>query len=165
MTVAYTCPGRVRQQVAPVTFEYPVNMTLDGEFTLSMGNSQAVADHLQMRLTDGPGATLYDANGTSSNITAQNANSAVTLELIHQYVDGWIIRVGGGETYDVTLYPRLERGDTATAFEPYEDVPFLALDNAQGADRQRGRGGGVQDATGRDGRSVTGEHPRNHRAR
>lgn len=116
----------------PVTFEYPVNMTLDGEFTLSMGNSQAVADHLQMRLTDGPGATLYDANGTSSNITAQNANSAVTLELIHQYVDGWIIRVGGGETYDVTLYPRLERGETATAFEPYEDVPFLALDNAQG---------------------------------
>ena len=107
-------------------------MTLDGEFTLSMGNSQAVADHLQMRLTDGPGATLYDANGTSSNITAQNANSAVTLELIHQYVDGWIIRVGGGETYDVTLYPRLERGNTATAFEPYEDVPFISIDNAQG---------------------------------
>lgn len=116
----------------PVTFEYPVNMTLDGEFTLSMGNSQAVADHLQMRLTDGPGATLYDANGTSSNIAAQNANSAVTLELNHQYVYGWIIRVGGGETYDVTLYPQLERGETATAFEPYEDIPFLALDNAQG---------------------------------
>ena len=116
----------------PVTFEYPVNMTLDGEFTLSMGNSQAVADHLQMRLTDGPGATLYDANGTSSNITAQNANSAVTLELIHQYVHGWLIRIGGGETYDVTLYPRLERGNTATAFEPYEDVPFISIDNAQG---------------------------------
>lgn len=116
----------------PVTFEYPVNMTLDGEFTLSMGNSQAVADHLQMRLTDGPGATLYDANGTSSNITAQNANSAVTLELNHQYVYGWLIRVGGGETYDVTLYPQLERGETATAFEPYEDIPFLSIDNAQG---------------------------------
>lgn len=106
----------------PVTFEYPVNMTLDGEFTLSMGNSQAVADHLQMRLTDGPGNTLYDVNDTSSNIGAQNANSAVTLELGDQYVYGWLIRVGGGETYDVTLYPQLEAGGTATAFEPYRSM-------------------------------------------
>ena len=116
----------------PVTFEYPVNMTLDGEFTLSMGNSQAVADHLQMRLTDGPGATLYDAHGTSSNITAQSANSSVPLELDDQYVYGWLIRVGGGESYDVTIYPQLEAGDTATAFEPYEDIPFISIDNAQG---------------------------------
>ena len=146
-----------------VTFEYPVNMTLDGEFTLSMGNSQAVADHLQMRLTDGPGATLYDANGTSSNITAQNANSAVTLELIHQYVDGWIIRVGGGETYDVTLYPRLERGNTATAFEPYEDVPFISIDNAQGQVQSvaveagcRARQAGTGDPSPENIRAITG---------
>ena len=38
-----------------------------------------------------------------------------------------------GQTFDnVVLSPQLEAGGTATAFEPYEDVPFLALDNAQG---------------------------------
>ena len=38
----------------------------------------------------------------------------------------------GQTVSNVVLSPQLELGDTATDFEPYQDIPFLALDNAQG---------------------------------
>ena len=38
-----------------------------------------------------------------------------------------------GQTFaNVILSPQLERGETGTDFEPYEDIPLIALDNGQG---------------------------------
>ena len=114
---------------SPVMFTALMGVTLNGQYTFSMGNAQAVGSHLQMRLLESAGVQI---DGTLTNIGAALANAHKSFALDNQYVYGWAIRVGGGETYDVTLYPQLEAGSTATAFEAYEDVPSLALDNAQG---------------------------------
>ena len=82
-----------------------------------------------MRLMESAGVQI---GGTLTNIGAALANAHKSFLLNNQYVYGWAIRVVGGEAYDVTLYPQLEAGSSATAFEVYEDVPSLALDNAQG---------------------------------
>ena len=114
---------------SPVIFTALMGVTLNGTYTLSMGNTQAIGGHLQMRLLESAGVQI---DGTLTNIGAASANAHKSFALDNQYVYGWAIRVSGGETYDVTLYPQLEAGSTATAFEAYEDVPILAIDNAQG---------------------------------
>ena len=114
---------------SPVIFTALMGVTLSGQYTFSMGNAQAIGDHLQMRLLESDNVQI---STVPTNIGAASANAHKSFALDNQYVYGWAIRVGGGETYDVTLYPQLEAGSTATAFEVYEDVPSLALDNAQG---------------------------------
>ena len=103
----------------PITFSVLMGVTLNGQHTFSMGNAQAIGDHLQMRLLESNNAQVSSA---VTNFSASTANATNTFELDGQYVYGWLIRVGGGETYDVTLYPQLEAGDTATAFEPYRSM-------------------------------------------
>lgn len=103
----------------PITFSVLMGVTLSGQHTFSMGNAQAIGSHLQMRLLESDGAQVSTA---PTNFGASTANATNTFELDGQYVYGWLIRVGGGETYDVTLYPQLEAGDTATAFEPYRSM-------------------------------------------
>ena len=103
----------------PITFSVLMGVTLNGQHTFSMGNAQAIGSHLQMRLLESNNAQVSSA---VTNFSATVANATNTFELDGQYVYGWLIRVGGGETYDVTLYPQLEAGDTATAFEPYRSM-------------------------------------------
>lgn len=103
----------------PITFSVLMGVTLNGQYTSSMRNAQAIGDHLQMRLLESNNAQVSTA---PTNFSASTANATNTFELDNQYVHGWLIRVGGGETYDVTLYPQLEAGDTATAFEPYRSM-------------------------------------------
>lgn len=103
----------------PITFSVLMGVTLNGQYTFSMGNAQAIGDHLQMRLLESNNAQV---STVPTNFGASTANATNTFELDGQYVYGWLIRVGGGETYDVTLYPQLEAGDTATAFEPYRSM-------------------------------------------
>ena len=103
----------------PITFSVLMGVTLSGQYIFSMGNAQAIGDHLQMRLLESNGAQV---STVPTNFGASTANATNTFELDGQYVHGWLIRVGGGETYDVTLYPQLEAGDTATAFEPYRSM-------------------------------------------
>lgn len=103
----------------PITFSVLMGVTLSGQHTFSMGNAQAIGDHLQMRLLESNNAQV---STVPTNFGASTANATNTFELDGQYVYGWLIRVGGGETYDVTLYPQLEAGDTATAFEPYRSM-------------------------------------------
>lgn len=103
----------------PITFSVLMGVTLNGQHTFSMGNAQAIGDHLQMRLLESNNAQV---STVPTNFGASTANATNTFELDGQYVYGWLIRVGGGETYDVTLYPQLEAGDTATAFEPYRSM-------------------------------------------
>ena len=104
---------------SPVMFTALMGVTLNGTYTLSMGNAQAVGDHLQMRLLESAGVQI---DGTLTNIGAASANAHKSFALDNQYVYGWAVRVSGGETYDVTLYPQLEAGGTATAFEPYRSM-------------------------------------------
>lgn len=103
----------------PITFSVLMGVTLNGQHTFSMGNAQAIGSHLQMRLLESEVAQVSSA---ATNFSAAVVNATNTFELDNQYVHGWLIRVGGGETYDVTLYPQLEAGDTATAFEPYRSM-------------------------------------------
>ena len=103
----------------PITFSVLMGVTLNGQHTFSMGNAVAIGSHLQMRLLESDGAQVSTA---PTNFGASTANATNTFTLDNQYVYGWAIRVGGGETYDVTLYPQLEAGDTATAFEPYRSM-------------------------------------------
>ena len=103
----------------PITFSVLMGVTLSGQHTFSMGNAQAIGDHLQMRLLESNNAQV---STVPTNFGASTANATNTFTLDNQYVYGWAIRIGGGETYDVTLYPQLEAGDTATAFEPYRSM-------------------------------------------
>ena len=103
----------------PITFSVLMGVTLNGQYIFSMRNAQAIGDHLQMRLLESNNAQV---STVPTNFGASTANATNTFTLDDQYVYGWLIRVGGGETYDVTLYPQLEAGDTATAFEPYRSM-------------------------------------------
>ena len=84
---------------------------------------------------------VFDANGTWLRAICVSYNGAPAM--------GTVTELTGNEAYhqafiqanastvgqaidNVTLAPQLEAGSTATAFEPYQDIPFLALDNAQG---------------------------------
>ena len=64
------------------------------------------------------------ATGAVTGLTGEEAYHAVFIQATSAIV--------GQTVSNVVLSPQLERGDTATAFEPYEDIPSLALDNAQG---------------------------------
>lgn len=103
----------------PVLFVVLMGTILDGQYIFSMGNAEAVGTHLQMRLLESNDAQV---STVPTNFGASTANATNTFTLDNQYVYGWAIRIGGGETYDVTLYPQLEAGDTATAFEPYRSM-------------------------------------------
>ena len=104
---------------SPVLFVVLMGTILDGQYIFSMRNAQAIGSHLQMRLLESETAQVSTA---PTNFDASTANATNTFTLDNQYVYGWAIRIGGGETYDVTLYPQLEAGDTATAFEPYRSM-------------------------------------------
>ena len=104
---------------SPLIFAVLMGMTLNGQYTFSMGNAEAVGNHLQMRLLESASAQVSSVN---TNFSANTANATNTFELDGQYVYGWAIRIGGGETYDVTLYPQLEAGGAATEYEPYRDL-------------------------------------------
>ena len=104
---------------SPVLFVVLMGTILDGQYIFSVRNAQAIGSHLQMRLLESNNAQVSSA---VTNFSATVANATNTFTLDNQYVYGWAIRIGGGETYDVTLYPQLEAGDTATAFEPYRSM-------------------------------------------
>ena len=104
---------------SPLIFAVLMGMTLNGQYTFSMGNAEAVGNHLQMRLLESASAQVSSVN---TNFSANTANATNTFELDGQYVYGWAICIGGGETYDVTLYPQLEAGGAATEYEPYRDL-------------------------------------------
>ena len=93
-----------------------IDKTMTGTFTFSMGNSSAVGDHLQIRLMESNSAQISNA---VTNIQATEANAKRTFTLNNQYVYGWAIRVGTGVDYDTVIYPQLEVGAAATAWEPY----------------------------------------------
>lgn len=93
-----------------------IDKTMTGTYTFSMGNSNAVGDHLQIRLLESNNAQVSAA---TTNIQATEANAKTTFTLNNQYVYGWAIRVGTGVAYDTVIYPQLEVGTAATAWEPY----------------------------------------------
>ena len=102
-----------------VMFTAPMGVTLNGQYTFSMGNTAAIGSHLQMRLLESEAAQV---SSVATNFSANTANATNTFELDGQYVYGWAICIDGGETYDVTLYPQLEAGGVATEYEPYRSM-------------------------------------------
>lgn len=80
--------------------------------------------------------TVSNADGFVRNhASSSNGNAAtfVAEDLADGEYNRIVVQCDPGTTVDnVTVYPQLEAGDTATAFEPYQDIPFLALDNAEG---------------------------------
>ena len=100
-----------------VFFDLELNLLLNGTYTLSMGNETAVGSHLAIRLRGADGETLGDSNAVATGINAKK-----TFSVENQTAKWFTIRVGGGETYDVTVYPQLEAGSAATAFEAYRAV-------------------------------------------
>ena len=61
-------------------------------------------------------ASLYLYTGTYRLIIANGSYTPTNDEV----VEFAYIRVESGETVDMTIYPQLERGDTATDYEPYQ---------------------------------------------
>lgn len=112
--------GGTLESGASLFLSTPITAVLSGEYTLSVGNADAIGDHLQLRLMSG-GTSLM-----ATNVNAAAANASKTFTLTDQAVSAWVIRVGPNVTYDVTIYPVLELGATATAFEPYKGETFVA---------------------------------------
>lgn len=112
--------GGTLESGASLFLSTPITAVLSGEYTISVGNSDAIGDHLQLRLMSG-GTSLM-----ATNVNAAAANASKTFTLTDQAVSAWVIRVGPNVTYDVTIYPVLELGATATAFEPYKGETFVA---------------------------------------
>ena len=84
---------------------------------------------------------VFDANGAWLRAICTSYNGAPAMgtvteltgnEAYHQAFIQADTSVVGQTVTNVVLSPQLEAGDTATAFEPYQDIPFLALGNAQG---------------------------------
>ena len=101
-----------------------------GKYTISGG-----AGGIQVSLS------VYKEDGTYiRTICASNRGSTQTgtvteltgEEAYHQAFIQAVETTVGQTVTDVVLSPQLEAGDTATAFESYEDVPFLSIDNGAG---------------------------------
>ena len=141
-------PPRLAQTVAGVTYTpqsngtYIANGTCMGTSTFEILPS-CVLPPGKYALSGGNGGislilAVYDAQcGWLENLaTSRNGVAAIVQiealsgnEAYHRVI---FQGPSGAEVNNVVLSPQLEVGDTATAFEPYEDIPFLALDNAQG---------------------------------
>ena len=81
--------------------------------------------------------TKTGINGAAQSRTALTSNGSVTINANDNDFIGLYLHfttdtgTSGARTvryYDI----QIEEGGTATAYEPYHDIPFLALDNAQG---------------------------------
>lgn len=101
-----------------------------GQYTISGG-----AGGIQVSLS------VHKADGTYIRTICASHNGASTTgtvteltgeEAYHQAFIQAVSAMVGQTVTNVVLSPQLEAGDTATAFEAYEDVPLLSLDNAQG---------------------------------
>ena len=84
---------------------------------------------------------MYKADGTyirticASNMGSTQTGTVTELTGDEAYHQAFIQAVGttvGQTVTDVVLSPQLEAGSTATAFEPYRDVPFISIDNGAG---------------------------------
>ena len=141
-------PPRLAQTVAGVTYTpqsngtYIANGTCMGTSTFEILPS-CVLPPGKYALSGGNGGislilAVYDAQGgwLENLATSRNGVAAVVQiealsgnEAYHRVI---FQGTSGAEVNNVVLSPQLEVGDTATAFEPYEDIPFLSIDNAQG---------------------------------
>ena len=141
-------PPRLAQTVAGVTYTpqsdgtYIANGTCTGTSTFEILPS-CVLPPGKYALSGGNGGislilAVYDAQGgwLENLATSRNGVAAVVQiealsgnEAYHRVI---FQGTSGAEVNNVVLSPQLEVGDTATAFEPYEDIPFLSIDNAQG---------------------------------
>ena len=92
---------------------------LTGSYMISLGNSEAFGDDLQIRLMNGSESLM------NTNISAASANASRVITFNEQPVTAWNIRTGGGVTYDVTIYPMLEVGSSRTEFEAYQGKSFI----------------------------------------
>lgn len=100
-------------------FNIDCNIALNGTYVFSMGNKEAIGDHLQMRLLDESG------NQGNTNVTAANADAYIiypTAKTIKKFV----IRLGAGVAYNVTIYPQLIAGTEKVEFHPYENIRSIS---------------------------------------
>ena len=101
-----------------------------GEYTISgsVGGIQvilAVMDAADKWLR----TIVYSLNGVARTAMVDALSGS---EAYHRVYLQPVSAVVGTQLNNIVVSPQLEAGDTATAFEPYQDIPFLALDNAQG---------------------------------
>lgn len=101
-----------------------------GQYTIS-GGAGGIQVSLSVHKADGTYIRTIcashngaSATGTVTELTGEEAYHLAIIQAVSAMV--------GQTVTNVVLSPQLEAGDTATAFEAYEDVPLLALDNAQG---------------------------------
>ena len=101
-----------------------------GEYTISgsVGGIQvilAVMDAADKWLR----TIVYSLNGVARTAMVDALSGS---EAYHRVYLQPVSAVVGTQLNNIVVSPQLEAGDTATAFEPYQDIPFLALGNAQG---------------------------------
>ena len=101
-----------------------------GQYTIS-GGVGGIQVSLSVHKSDGTyiRTICVSRNGASATGTVTELTGE---EAYHQAFIQAASTIVGQTVTNVVLSPQLEAGDTATAFEAYEDVPLLALDNAQG---------------------------------
>ena len=138
--------------LAPATGASAVDVS-DGGYTVSVTGSGAYAQAAIIYANVIPGReyTISAAGISGGNgpyVTVQKPDrtgiaqiNATTLQAAFVPDDSRVIVIfvanGGNaalESPTTAVFDgvMIEAGDTATAYEPYQDVPFLALDNAQG---------------------------------
>ena len=101
-----------------------------GEYTISggVGGIQvilAVMDAADKWLR----TIVYSLNGVARTAMVDVLSGS---EAYHRVYLQPVSAVVGTQLNNIVISPQLETGDTATAFEPYQDIPFLSLDNEQG---------------------------------
>ena len=101
-----------------------------GEYTISGG-----ADGMQVILAVIDDRDLwvrtivYSSGGVARTATV---NALSGSEAYHRVYLQPLSALVGTQVNNIVVSPQLESGSTATSFEPYKDVPFLALDNGVG---------------------------------
>lgn len=72
---------------------------------------------------------MYSSNGSIRTGTVDALSGS---EAYHRIYLQPLSALVGTQLNNIVVSPQLETGDTATAFEPYQDIPFISIDNAQG---------------------------------
>lgn len=85
-------------------------------YTLSLNNSDAISK-CNIYLQE---PSLTDSFGYAGLI--DNPSYKTVIGTVKYAYDQLVIYIGNGTTYDFTIYPQLELGDTATDFEPYQET-------------------------------------------
>ena len=90
-----------------------------GTYTFSVDNTNISNIYIEFRLKDKNGDSIPDGR-----VQVNNSNKSVTKTINEDFEINSYIYIGSGNTFDLILYPMIEKGSSAISFVPHAEQTY-----------------------------------------